>query len=99
MGKSTKLLTIVLTDLEMASWPVFVEMKEQGHCVVTLNEVVTHQVVFAEDTGVDLVMGSKAHLLLPGMEKLASVAVKAARARKYPAKSKGGSNVDQPDQA
>jgi hypothetical protein len=99
MGKATKLLTLVLTDPAMLSWPVFEDMVRQGHTVVSLPDVLAHRVTFAEDLGVDLVLGPTAHFLVPGMEPYVPMAVKVARARKYPVKVKGEVHADEPDQA
>ncbi len=83
MGKVAKPVTIIVTEKEMLTWPVYAKLCEQGHAIIWLGAVypideLTHP--FA------LVMGPRAHYLVEGMEACVPVALKKARVELYPAK-------------
>lgn len=84
MGRTSKPLTILLTEDEMTAWPRFQELASQGHVVMTLSDILQDRLM----TTPDLVMGARAHYLAPGMEKLVDVALKGARSLRYPPQTK-----------
>jgi hypothetical protein len=84
MGRTPKPLTLLLTEPEMLSWTRFQELASQGHTLVSLDELLKDRLM----TTPDLIMGARAHYLAPGMEKLVDVALKGARALRYPPKPK-----------
>ena len=87
MGKATKLVTIIVTEREMLDLPVFKKMSEQGHNIVALDSLLPAVLPTlpgsVEAPPFALVMGPRAHLLLPGMEACVPVALKKARVELY----------------
>jgi hypothetical protein len=69
-------VTIIVTEEEMLEWECFKKMQTQGHQILALDSL-----AYPADPPLALVMGSRAHLLLPGMEAMIPVALKAARSR------------------
>ena len=68
MGQTPKPMRVYVTERGMLEWEYFRELKEKGNLVKC--------VTLRPNT---LLMGPGCHRLLPGMEKYAEVAVKAAR--------------------
>jgi hypothetical protein len=84
VGKTSRPLTILLTETELLNWPGFQKLASQGHTILTLDELLKDRLM----TSPNLVMGAKAHYLAPGMEKLVDIALKGARSLRYPPKTK-----------
>lgn len=68
MGQTPKPMRVYVTERGMLEWEYFRELKEKGNLVKCLT--------LCPNT---LLMGPGCHRLLPGMEKYAEAAVKAAR--------------------
>ncbi len=81
MGKSSKLVTIIVTEREMLNWDGFKKLAEQGHRILALEDLIPETMTTHPPFA--LVMGPRAHLLLPGMEAMVPVALKSARAGLY----------------
>jgi len=82
MAKTSKLLTIVVSD-DLADWSEIAKLEEQGHTIVWLAVA-------------DLVIGPQCWLMTDRHRKYLSLAIKAARLRKYPPK-KGAKSADDDD--
>jgi hypothetical protein len=68
----------------MLNWTGFQSLAAKGHSLITLDELLNERLIPTPD----LIMGAKAHYLAPGMEKLVDIALKGARALRYPPKPK-----------
>ena len=73
MAKSSKPLTIWVTDASLREIPELVKLEEQGHQI-------KHLVV----EGADMILGPNCHFMIPDLCKHLGVAVKEARKAKYP---------------
>jgi len=83
MGKAAKLVTIIVTEEEMLTWPVFAKMLAQGHQVLALSSLLPTLLSQESKPPFALVMGPRAHLLRKGMDAMVAVALKQARVELY----------------
>jgi hypothetical protein len=86
VGKSPKPLSIMVTDEAMLAWPEVVALKEQGHLVAAFKDTMLSNVRSVEDW--DIIMGPNAWLMDDMHREYLPLAIKAARAVRYPKKEK-----------
>ena len=72
MGKASKLLTIVVTEPEMAHWSEVQKLEAQGHTVLQMG--MPH---------VDVIIGPNCWMMDEALKKYLPLAMRAARERKY----------------
>jgi hypothetical protein len=88
MGKTSKPLTIVVTDQALLDWPEMQAYQAQGHTIGTISGLV--QTLGESWNGacevvpVDLYLGPTAHRMSESERKWLKLAIAEARKRKYP---------------
>lgn len=88
MGKTTKPLTLIVTEEEMLQWPEYIALEQQGHKIIALSTLLQASTLPDNSPPLAFVIGPRAHYMVKGMEGLLPHILTSGRATLYEKKGK-----------